>query len=230
MTERKIDIVNKTAYNTDDLHEFYMRASRSSYPPHRVVVGYYTPTPESKRVDPAKKKKDHIKPSPWKHVRYVRAKKGSWSKVPRLSIVRPQALYDSPLQALASVSDDEMCVPLNVLCELAEAIARYHYNDVDISPAELRSGEHYWQERWAWLLDFKLRYKFRRRKTAEERLKEMQVKLNRLSKRESDARQAARRHEKNLEQAQAEAARLDVLYWDEYEKIRKFKQKHNLEG
>lgn len=230
MSKRKMDIINKTAYNTDDLKEFYLKASNTDYPPHKLVVGYYTPTPPSKLVDPAKKKKDHIKPSPWKHVRYVRRRKREWEKVPRLAIVKPNELFDSALAALASVADDEMTVPLNILCELGEAISHYHYGSVELVPGELRAGEHYRQEEWSWILDFKLRYKFRRRKTPEQRLKAMQIKLNRISMREGNARRAVRTHKDNLKKAQAEQDRLEALYWSEVEKINKFKQKHHLEG
>lgn len=233
MTERKIEIINKTVYNTEDLHEFYRRAAHSSFLPGKLVVGYYNPTPKDKLVDPAKKVKDHVKPSPWKHVRYKRAEKHDYRKTPRLGIVKPELLYDSPLQQLAAASEDQTHVPLPVLCELFEAISAYHHWTIEVTPADVLSpDDDYWDaERVEWLKDFKLRYSDRRkRRTPEQRLKEMQTKLRGIYLRWDKAEDAVRRHSENLAKAEVREAKLQKQYYSFERKVHEFKMKHGLQG
>lgn len=235
MSEKELEIVNKTVYNTDDFRDFYRKAVGDGYISFRkVVLGYYTPTPEDKLVDPANKSKPHVKPSPFNFVNYKRRKKNSWKGTPRVGIVKPMKLFTSPLEALASAADEDGLVPLAAKCELAQAIAAYHYqwyehND-PVTPMSLETLTHH-RDQFGWVKDFKLRFRQsgRRRKTPEQKLAELETKMSRLSWRYSDASSARRTHEKNLEKAEERERELGEEYCKLSRKIDDFKRKHDLD-
>jgi hypothetical protein len=132
-------IENSTVYNTDDIRAFFMwarklrqhlyetsddawkRGRKARALPKTLVVGYYSRTPAEKVVkEEDRKRKGGTRVSPYQFLRWAegRWKPGRNTPPHRLGVVRPSKLYDSPLQQLAAVADDQMLAPKALVVEL----------------------------------------------------------------------------------------------------------------
>ena len=158
-----MEIVNATCYMSKDLESLWekveetvtaateLAAKRGLYrpwtrtPPPTLRVGYYTPS-----ETPAFSFNYEFKYTSLRGVGY------SSSRDPRLGVVKKGGLPLSPLQALASATDEHTLVPAEVVREVAFRMATIIASTTVIC-SELRDV-------WDWVDGFKLRFRERARR------------------------------------------------------------------
>jgi len=163
-----MEILNETVYATEDIRALFEQIAEitdnQGRMPKKLRIGYYSPTPKDKLVPQSQKRRDWIQPSPYKFINFNIKQRCNWRKVPRLGLVRPSKLHDSPLEQLASVADDEMVIPAQAVRELVIAFSRWfgrYYFHAEDSNGVIQLNLVELKEDLSGLLGFKIRYTLR---------------------------------------------------------------------
>lgn len=190
-----MDILNRTAYNTDDFHNFIVglkqiRETPWVELPSEVLLGYSS------------------EPGNYGTYKYVAGGHQRHGIGPyRIGFVKPAQLYDSPLQALAASAQDELDVPLLFKRELANLIMRRVFDYCPVGthaeplPVDMVPP-------WDRLADLKLRYELKKLPLSKEQRRDLKLrleehKLAELEKRRHEIDSQIYRYERRLRHYEA---------------------------
>ncbi|MCI0556857.1 MAG: hypothetical protein MN733_00040 [Nitrososphaera sp.] len=225
----KMEIVNETVYNSDDIRELllaiyrtcdavgYRRIYYRSFP-SKLRIGYYTPSIANESGSRKKRKRSRRSPQKAALAAWDTGERSRDNTIPRLGIVRHKFLYNSALECLAQVADGDQVVPKAALYSIARVFINCYY-DAYIIDDNFKNGT------WEWLSNFKLRYDLRRKRdpkgTAEARKIKRERKVTLLESKIDNVTSDIRSYLYAIDRLES---RRDELS----EKLRRYKEKFNI--